>query len=324
MPTSAIGIDLGGTNLKACIMNKTGEFRHLRRRPTQAQKGGPAVLDTIMRMIETVLADEGGSGGILGVGIGSPGFVDEDGTVLGGAQNLPGWEGMQIFEPIKSKFGLNVTAGNDVTVTALAESCFGAAKEVKNSVTLALGTGIGAGIVVNGKVYKGTHGMAGEMGHVIVETNGRQCTCGLKGCVEQYASGTGIVNVAREMCTSFTPQKPSTLARIALENPSGITAKLVYEHAEADDPYALYINDYICHKLSIAIGTILNSLAPDRIILGGGIMKSHELIIATVNKYTPRYCWNSIWERCDIVPAKAGENAGVLGAAALVFEEMEG
>jgi glucokinase len=321
---SAIGIDLGGTNLKGIVMNQDGSFRHLTRVPTQAEKGGATVLANILRLVGELVEKEGSTRNIVGVGIGTPGFVDEDGTVLGGAENLPGWKGTQIYKPILDKFGLRAAACNDVTVMALAESRYGAGRGVKNMVCLAMGTGIGGGIVINGHVYKGSHGMAGELGHISVETSGVQCNCGIKGCVECYASATGIVNLAKAYASQFEPSKPSALQRMALDTPEALSAKLIYDHAKDGDEFGVFVNDRACRKLAVSIGMFLNSLAPDRIVLGGGVMMAGQIIIDTVSKHVPKHCWPQIWERCDIVAAELGENAGVLGAAALAFDELSG
>ncbi|MBD3347045.1 MAG: ROK family protein [Chitinivibrionales bacterium] len=323
MKNFAIGIDLGGTNLKGIIMEGDGSFRHLTRVPTGGQEGGTKVLENILTLIEKLLKKEGSSESCIGVGLGTPGFVDDDGTVLGGAENLPGWKGTNIYDPIMQQFGLKTTATNDVTITALAEAKYGAGKGIKNMVCFALGTGIGGGIVINGKVYKGSHGMAGEIGHIMVDPNGLPCTCGHKGCVEQYASATGIVNLAKMLAMKFESDIPSTLKRIALETPESLSAKLVYDYAKDSDPFGQYINEIACEKLAHAIGIIINTLSPDRVILGGGVMKAGHIILDTVARHIPKYCWQQLWELCDLVESELGEDAGAIGAAALAFEEIE-
>ncbi len=322
MEQLAIGIDLGGTNLKGIIMSRDGEGRHLTRVPTEAKKGGQKVLDNILTLVDKLIQREGSKDNIIGVGIGTPGFVDRDGTISGGAENLPGWKGMQIYEPIQQRFGLPATAGNDVTVTALAESRFGAGKGVKNMVCLALGTGIGGGIVVNGQLYKGSHGMAGELGHICVETNGLQCNCGQKGCVERYASATGIVNMAIRVCEDLDVKQQTAFAHEVLRRPQGLTSKIVYDYVKKNDPVACRVNELVCEKLARAVGIIVNALSPDRIILGGGVMMAGQVIIDTVSRYAPMFCWPEVWKRCDMAIAQLGENAGVLGAAGLVFEDF--
>lgn len=317
----AIGIDLGGTNLKGIVLDSEGEALHLTRIPTEAQLGGAHVLERIMELIGLLMEKHGRHGTPVGVGLGTPGFVDGDGTMIGGAENIPGWKGTQIYAPILERFGLSTVAGNDVTVTALAESQFGAGKGIANLVCLALGTGIGGGVIINHKVYQGSHGMAGELGHIPVETGqGLECTCGQKGCVEQYASATGIVKNAKIFCVKTEAAERTPFVDAVLANPDAVTSRMVYEYVHKGDTVAIKVNDYCCRKLARAIGVCLNAFAPDRVVLGGGVMMAGRIIIDTVNKYLPRYCWQSICERCDIVAAQCGEDAGVLGAAALAFD----
>jgi len=314
----AIGIDLGGTNLKGIVMDDNGTSRHLLREPTEAQKGGQHILKNIITLISRLIEKETDKELIAGVGVGTPGFVDEDGTIIGGAENLPGWRGTQLLAPIRKKFGLPATAANDVTVTALAEARFGAGRGVRNMVCLALGTGIGGGIVVDGHIYKGSHGMAGELGHIVVETNGIPCTCGLKGCVERYASATGIANLARQMCAQA--HQESALVKAFKRKPEAISSKTVYDYVKKKDAIACQVHEIACEMLARACGVICNSLSPDRIVLGGGVMKAGQVIIDEVVRRLPNHCWPAIAERTEIVIAELSENAGVQGAAALVFE----
>jgi len=323
MEKTAIGIDLGGTNLKGIIMTQDGAGRHLTRIPTEAQLGGAHVLDNMLKLIGELIRKEGSKENILGVGIGSPGFIDKDGLVFGGAENLPGWRGTRMFDPILSRYGLKATAGNDATVAALAEFKYGAGRGVNNIVCFALGTGIGGGIVTGGKLYKGTYGMAGELGHIVVQTDGLPCNCGQRGCVEQYASATGIANMARAVCKEMGKKETTSFTVAVNESPMKVTSKMVYDFVKKNDPVAIQVHQRVCDMLARAIGITLNTLSPDRVILGGGVMMAGQIIIDTVAQYTPRYCWPSIWERCEIVAAQAGEDAGVLGAGAMVFEEME-
>jgi glucokinase len=322
MDNVAIGIDLGGTNLKGVIMNRNGIGRHLTRVPTEAARGGSKILENILALVDKLISQDGGKENIIGVGIGTPGFVDSNGTIIGGANNLPGWMGMQLYEPIRKRFGLWATAGNDVTVTALAEWRFGAGRGVKNMVCLALGTGIGGGIVANDRLYKGSHGMAGELGHISVDTGGLQCNCGQKGCIERYVSATGIVEMAVRLCRQLDSQKRTPFSSEVLRDPVALTAKTVYDYVKKNDPVACSVNEAVCEKLARAIGIIVNALSPDRVILGGGVMMAGQVIVDTVSKYVPLFCWPEIWQRCSLAVAELGENAGVLGAAGLAFEDL--
>jgi glucokinase len=322
MKDLAIGIDLGGTNLKGVVMEKNGAMQLLTRVPTQAAKGGQQVLKNIIGLVSELMAKQGGAERIIGVGIGTPGFIDGDGTILGGAENIPGWKRTQVFQPILQATGLRVVAGNDVTVAALAESRYGAGRGVQNVALLALGTGIGGGVMINGHVYKGTHGMAAELGHIPVETGGRQCNCGQRGCVEQYASSPGIAANAREFCKSIPVGQRTAFVEEVLARPDQVSAKTVYEYLNTGDPVALRVHEYSADMLARAVGVILNVLSPDRVILGGGVMKRNHHMVDSMTKLAPRYAWPQIAERCDYRMAECGEDAGVKGAAALVFDEL--
>ena len=318
----AIGIDLGGTTIKGTVMNADGTFRHLKRVPTEAHKSGSRVLENILSLIEHLIHQEGGKDHILGVGLGTPGFVDTKGVIIGGCENLPGFKGTRFYDAVRDKFSLRATAANDVTVATFAEFKYGAGRGVQNIVCLALGTGVGGGIVTNGHLYKGTHGMAAELGHVVVETGGLQCNCGLKGCLERYASATGIVTMAKIIAADTPEPEVTPFVREVRKDPEAVTSKMVYDFVNHKDIAALRVHETVCEKLAIGIGIFLNSLAPDRIILGGGVMKAGQIIIDTVNKYVPLHCWPDIASRCTIVPAELSEDAGVLGCGAMVFEDL--
>jgi glucokinase len=318
----AIGIDLGGTTIKGTIMSEDGACEHITRIPTEAQNGGgQRVLANILTLIDQLIKKSGlRASDFAGVGFGTPGFVDEDGTILGGAENLPGWKGTQVYAPIKERFGLRALGANDVTAVALAELKFGAGRGVNNIVCFALGTGVGGGIVTDGKLYKGTHGMAGEVGHIMVEPDGFLCTCGRKGCVERYASATGIVNMALEFSKSAAGGEITPFAQIVRKSPDEVTSKMVYEYVAKADAIALKVHHKACDMLGRAVGTIIDILSPDRIILGGGVMMAGDIILDAVKTYTARYCWPAIYERCEIAAAQLSEDAGVIGAASLALE----
>jgi glucokinase len=324
MEKLAIGIDLGGTNLKGVLLNQQGIGSTVTRIPTEAQKGGARVMQNILTLIDQLLSKVPIGAQVIGVGIGTPGFVSETGVILGGSENIPGWKGFQIYEPISQRCGLQAVAANDVTVMALAESRFGAGIGVNNIVCYALGTGVGGGLVIGGKIYKGTHGMAGELGHVPVETDGLPCNCGIRGCVEQYASATGIANLGRIFAKDNQHTRKTAFVVEAHKDLSRVTSKMVYEYVAQNDPVAIEVHEKACNMMARAVGISLNTLAPDRVVLGGGVLMAGQIIIDTITKYTRHYCWSSIFERCDIVAAKLGEDAGVLGAGAMAFDEFSG
>jgi glucokinase len=307
-------------------MDEDGARGEVARVPTEAHGGGGRVLGNIMALIGALLEKSGrDASSVIGVGMGTPGFVDSDGTILGGAENLPGWKGTQVYAPITERFGLRVAAVNDVTAVALAELKFGAGRGVKNMVCFALGTGVGGGIVTDGRLYKGSHGMAGEIGHIVVETDGIQCSCGQRGCVERYASATGIVHMAIEYATGASREgEPTPFMKAVRGNPAEVTSKMVYEYVAQADPAALKVHNRACDMLGRAVGIMINALSPDRVVLGGGVMMAGDIITNAVKTYAARHAWPAIFERCEIVPAQMGEDAGVMGAGALAFEEFGG
>ncbi|MDO5576221.1 MAG: ROK family protein [Fibrobacter sp.] len=320
----AVAIDLGGTNLKGAIVTESGKYRHLTRVRTHEHENDKCVLDKILDMIDSLIKSEGSKEHIVGVGIGTPGFVDLNG-VVSSAENVPGWSGTQIYDPIKKRFDLRATAANDVTAAACAEWKYGAGKGVANMVCFALGTGIGGGMVLDNKLYKGTHGMAGELGHISVETDGFLCKCGQHGCVEQYASGRGIVNVAKRVVNETPAGEATPFVEFVKSNPPDLGAKSIYRRyieVENPDPVALKVHDMVCDMLSRVIGISLNTFAPDKVVIGGGVMKSEKVMLEGISKFVPRYCWPAILEHCEIVSAALGEDAGVIGAGAMAFEEL--
>ncbi|MDR2591365.1 MAG: ROK family protein [Chitinispirillales bacterium] len=320
MGKKAIGIDLGGTAIKGAIIDENGICGGVTRVPTEAEGGGRRIMDNILSLIGKLAESGGGAGEFIGVGIGTPGFVDADGVILNGGANLPGWTGMQVYAPIAERFGLRASAANDVTSVALAELMFGAGRGVQNMVCFALGTGVGGGIVTNGRLYKGGHGMAGEIGHIVVETDGEPCPCGQRGCVERYASATGIVKAAVDFAKSEGCK--SDFAKLVHENPGEVTSKLVYEYVAKNDELALKVHERACDMLGRAVGIIINTFSPDRVVLGGGVMMAGSVVLEAVKKYAARHCWPEIFKLCEIVPAQMGEDSGVLGAGALALEEF--
>jgi glucokinase len=322
MDTSAIGIDIGGTAIKGAIVTRDGHFRHLMRIPSAPIDTGPALLDAVLGLIDALIKKSNAETSILGIGLGTPGFVDRDGVIIGKAVNLPQWEGTKLCQSVTDRFGLRASAANDATAMTLAEARFGAGRGVRNLVCYAIGTGIGGGIVANGRIYYGSRGMAGEFGHISIDPNGVPCGCGQRGCVEQYASATGIVRHARAMCEANAVAE-TDFVRMVRSAKEPLTSQLVYDFVNKQDPAALQVNDFVCDKLARAIGITINTLAPELVALGGGVMLAGAIIVDTVKKHLPKYCLSEMREGCAIEAARLGENAGVIGAGTLVFEEIE-
>ena len=324
MARYSIGIDVGGTSVKAVILSENGRASRLIAHPTRPSNKTQTVLDIVLMLIGMLIKKQGTIKDFLGVGVGTPGAIDASGTVIGGAHNIPGWLGTRVFKPIIKQFGLDAVACNDAAAMTLAEWRYGAAVGFSNVICLALGTGIGGGMIMGNKLYEGARGLAGEFGHVSVDYNGVLCKCGQRGCAEQYASATGIVQTAYAVCAGLRGNNQTPFSRLVMKAPLPLTSKTVFDYVKKGDGIALSVLEEVCDKLARTLGVIINTLSPERIVLGGGVMNAGRIIIDTTWKKVPRYCLADSRKNCRLVGAGLGERAGVIGAAQLVFEKMSG
>lgn len=317
---AAVGLDVGGTNLKCALIDIKGKILSVRCKQTQAACGRRRVLHNIKTLIRELLEVSGRTPqSVLGIGVGTPGYI-LNGRVQG-SPNMPGWAGAPIERELRRKFGTPCFAANDVTLAALGEFKFGAGKGLNNVVCYAIGTGIGGGLVLNGELYEGTRGMAGELGHVTVEPGGRKCSCGRRGCLEAYASATGMTAITRELLKKSN-NRHSAIYRTVKGDLEQITPKIIYGCAKAGDRLANRINGMVCKYLAVAAGGVINSLSPDMVILGGGVMAAGKIILDKVRKFLPAYTLREPRENCRLAAAKLGEHAGVIGCGALVFRKL--
>ncbi len=314
----AIGVDIGGTTIKCALVSESGEIQGVRRSATEANLGRERMLNNIRNAVNEVLVENSlRINEIAGIGFGTPGLIVDG--VLEGNPNLPAWNGTPIASEMKARFDTPCLVANDVTLATLAEFRFGAGIGAKNLVMFAVGTGIGGGLVLNGNIFEGSNGMAGELGHITVDPDGRVCGCGQKGCLEAYSSTIAINAMTREYLASLRG-KSSMIYDAIGGDMTKISPKVVYDCAKKGDEVGLAVNETVCKYLAVAIGGVINSLNPDTILLGGGVMEAGEIIIDNIKKKLPLYSHAMMLERCRILPAKLGENAGVTGCGALVFE----
>lgn len=320
MENVAIGIDIGGTSIKAVLLESSGRWNGASRVPTEVEKDGRSIFEKICGLTELLIARIDKRNNLCGIGIGTPGFVRPDGTVFGAA-NLAAWDGFNLNEAVLKRFGVKSITANDASCMALAEARFGAARDAANAIVYTLGTGIGGGIVINHKLYTGTNGMAGEFGHVVVEPHGIPCSCGQRGCVERYASATGIVAAAREMADRCDSGTATPFVRAIAADPFSLSSTLVYDYVARGDLVARAVNERACEMLARAVGAAVNLFAPERVVFGGGVMRAGTIIIDTIKKHLPRFALAPLLAHCELVMARLGDDAGAVGAGALVFEE---
>ena len=306
-----IGVDLGGTTAKLGLFRQDGELLQKWEIPTRTENGGEHILPDIAASVEKTLSDKGISkDAVLGLGLGVPGAVISD-SVVKPCVNLNGWGG-DVAERLNALCGLNVKVVNDANAAALGEMWHGGGKGHKDVVFITLGTGVGGGIIVDGKLLRGVHGAGGEVGHLKLEPNEPdQCGCGKHGCVEQYASATGIVRVAKQRLA--TGNEPSALRDIA-----NITSKDVFDLAKAGDRLAREVVDYFGEALGRALANISCVCDPEIFVIGGGVSAAGGIILDQVKEGFLRHCFPATVET-KFGLAKLGNDAGIYGCAKLVI-----
>jgi glucokinase len=249
--------------------------------------------------------------------MGTPGAVDrEKGTVVG-AYNL-GWDIVQpVGATISANLNLPIIIDNDANSAALGEYWKGAGDTAQDVVFITLGTGVGGGVIANGKLVHGINGGAGEVGHITVVPNGYQCTCGKRGCLEQYASATGVVHIAKDMAQTFTGK---SRIKELIDGDEDLTSKMVFFLADNGDILANQIVDRVCSYLGLALSHIGNTLNPENIIIGGGVSNAGNTLLQPTTRYFQENAFPSVRDSTKLKLAQLGNDAGVIGAASLALQ----
>ena len=308
------GIDLGGTTVKVAFFDKEGKLQCKWEIPTRTENGGSLILPDIAKTIEAFLTQNKVSKeDIIGVGIGVPGPVSAEG-VVNKCVNL-GWGVFNIEKELSSLTGLPVKAGNDANVAALGECWQGGGKGYKNLVMATLGTGVGGGIILDGKILCGTRGAAGEIGHMVLNRNETEtCGCGKKGCAEQYCSATGIVRMAKQFLSA--DGRDSMLR----QNPN-LTCKDIFDAAASDDQVAKDILEQVYALLAEFCANLSNTLDPEVIVLGGGVSKAGQTLIDGISRHFGKYVFHAMSDM-KFALATLGNDAGAVGAFKLALDSF--
>lgn len=317
---TVIGIDIGGTNTKIGIVDREGKSLVKVSIPTQ--KNNETIEDFVNALkdnIKDLMQKTGGEIDIKGIGIGAPNGNYYKGTIEE-APNLK-WKGViPLVDLLKEALGFSViTLTNDANAAAIGEMIYGAAQNMKNFVVITLGTGLGSGIVVNGELVYGHDGFAGELGHTTVMCGGRVCGTGKRGCLEAYASATGIVRTVFQIMADS--MEPSPFRDIPFNE---LDAEMITDQAKKGDKIALEAFEYTGKILGKALANTVAHLSPEAIILFGGLANAGELLFLPTKKYMEEYVLNIFKNKISIVPSGIvdGANAAVLGASALVWKEL--
>jgi glucokinase len=299
MTQYSIGIDLGGTNLRAAAIDQTGKMLRKIAGSTHLSAGREAVVEDMVKAIR-ILRDQFGADGLSGVGVGSPGFIRIETGVITGAPNLPGFDDFPLRDAIERDLGAAVTLENDANAAALGEQWMGAGRGVDNLVLFTLGTGVGGGIIVGGKILHGFVGMAGELGHMTVAPNGNPCGCGNQGCLEKHASATSVIAMARMMGLG-----------------ADVTSEEVYRLAAGGNEKAQAIFRAMGQALGIALATMINALNFPLYLLSGGVLGAWDQFAPAMLEECRRRSFTYRNTNTRIEKATLGNEAGLYGAAYL-------
>jgi glucokinase len=318
MKKYAIGIDIGGTNVPAAIIDESGEIIHVINKKTMAEGGPDAVIKRITDSITDLVKyfdDNIKTGKIIGIGIGAPGTLDHKKGQIITSPNLPQWRNIPLVERISKEVNMPVFIDNDANCAAIGEHWIGAANGAENAVLVTLGTGVGGGIIINNKIYRGSHGTAGELGHITIFAKGTKCACGNFGCLEAYASANATAARAKERL-----KREDMASSLQTKKLSEINAYEIYVHAEQGDRFAQDILKESGSYLGIGIATFANIFDPDVIIIGGGFAGAEKYLIPAAIDEAYKRSFKSVMDNIKITTAKLGNNAGIIGAAKLAFD----
>jgi glucokinase len=314
-----IGIDLGGTTLKGSLVNASGEMLHEIRLETE-QRSPSALLDQIVKSCCALRDHERAGGRASAIGIGIPGLVNRKTNRIEVMPNLPNLSGINIIEELSRAANLPVVLDNDANAAAYAELQVGAARGRRDVFFVTLGTGIGSGLIINGKIFRGATGFAGEFGHMTIDPEGIECGCGNIGCLETIASGPNIVRRTRER---LYRDRTSSLSRLAIPRDREFTAEDIARAAREGDEMAQLMMERTGMFLGIALAAVINLLNVEMVVMGGGVMEAGDLILKPTIKETRRRAFPPSFNSCDIVIAELGPQAGMIGAALLARDQAE-
>lgn len=312
-----LGFDLGGTKFAFGIVREDGAVVASGRVDTLADQGPEQAVRRAIAGARELLASSGfRAESLLGIGIASPGPLDTSRGCVDGSPNLPGWTGFPIAGEIGKAFGLPARIDNDANAAAVGEFRFGAGKGFPNMVYVTISTGIGGGVMVDGRLMRGANGNAAELGHLTLDIKGPACPCGGQGCFEKYASGTAIAHRAR---AALAAGRASSMAAFA-GGPDKVTSHHVLQALAQGDVLAREIWDETLEYLGRGFAVIINTFNPDRIVVGGGVTAAGDVLFAPLRSKALGYAFPRLAAVCSIVPAGLGGDVGVVGAAACAFE----
>lgn len=310
---SAIGIDLGGTSIKFGLVAPDGTIVKKDSLPSLAADGPEAVIGQIKLGISNLLVD---GPRIAGIGIGAPGVINAKKGTVENPPNLPGWGKVPLGKILAKEFDKDVYVENDANAAAIGEMVFGAGKELNSFVMITLGTGVGGGIILKRKIYRGDSGAAGEIGHITIDLNGPRCNCGSYGCIEAYI-GNGYLS--RRVAQELGRHSNSKMFALMDYDVSNLSPLVISQAADAGDEFALSVIRDMGNKLGAALASLCNLLDVTDIVIGGGVAGFGKVLFDAALDSTRMRVLESLRERVQIYPAQLQNEAGIIGASSLVF-----
>jgi len=311
-----IGVDIGGTKVAGGLVDQHGELSKVLRAPMNPRGSAAAGFAAVTDVLDRILQSHDGSGSPIPIGICAPGPLDPLTGVVLNPPNVPCWRDFPLVREIEQRYRVAAKLDNDANAAALAESLWGAGRGYRNVFYACIGTGIGSGIVMDGRIFHGRTGSAAEGGHVSIDYRGPLCNCGKKGCIEAVASGTAIARRAREAATA-NQQAGANLMALAGGDSARIRSEMVGVAARQGDGLAQQVLEDTQEFLAVWLGNIVDLLEPDVLILGGGVSEMFRAHFQEIEIRMKRWCVNARCGEIPLVPAHYGENSGIAGGAAL-------
>ncbi len=311
-----VGVDLGGTYIKAGSVSKDGDILYQTSVPSMGEVGPEAVVNQIAKAVETIKQNHKGEE-ILGVGIGSPGMVDLDGGTVKYPPNLANWKVFRLGEEVGKKVGTRVEVENDANAAAVGELRFGAGKGMKNFIMITLGTGVGGGFIVDGKVFRGESGGAGEIGHTTINYDGPLCGCGNHGCVEAYV---GQKHLSRRVAEQLKSHPDSLINKLIAGDPEKLEPMIISQASDQGDAYAIQVWKEAGMYIGTAVAASFNLFDVATVIIGGGVAKAGKPLFDSIEATIRERVLSPLKPRVKVLQAKLANSAGIIGAAALIAE----
>ena len=314
----ALAGDLGATNMRAALVDVEGRVHHRRSVPTLAERGRDDVLERLLLIFEQVKS-LAGDGQVIGIGVAVAGPTDPATGVMYNPPNIPAWHGFSAKPALEERFSLPVMLANDASLAALAEYRYGAGRGYRHVIYITVSTGIGGGIVIDGRTLLGAHGFAGEIGHITIDRNGPICRCGNVGCWEALSSGTAIARLARERLESG---ESSVLVDYVQGDLDRLDARLVVEAAAAGDAVAREVMDEVAINLGKGIVSLIHAFDPEVFVIGGGLSQNLDTMLPAITQEINRHAMRHQRGRALLVRSQIGDDVCMVGAGAAIFDAL--